>query len=268
MKIIKQNGKMLFLTLLVIILLTIISLYHPIKLAYTSANAIPYIDFSYMTVGTEAEHVSTTVYVNSLYTIANGYIGGETAWRIGDTTKNNTQLSAEHGGVTLVRSDITVTYGSTSGTSDVSPSTVAVTPIEGGEGGYGTFVASKQGSYTITYSYEYTIDDKTYYNYYDMTVTSSLSEINVNLEDNTDNYPPQFRSIDINNETSQEVYEQYADIELPTITVTDDLVNYMNYKINVYHINKDGTRTTISSPLNSLSSFSASDFSYTVYEKQ
>lgn len=265
MKIIKQNGKMLFLTLLVIILLTIISLYHPIKLAYTSANAIPYIDFSYMTVGTEAEHVSTTVYVNSLYTIANGYIGGETAWRIGDTTKNNTQLSAEHGGVTLVRSDITVTYGSTSGTSDVSPSTVAVTPIEGGEGGYGTFVASKQGSYTITYSYEYTIDDKTYYNYYDMTVTSSLSEINVNLEDNTDNYPPQFRSIDINNETLQEVYEQYADIELPTIIVTDDLVNYMNYKINVYHISKDGARTKISSPLNSSSSFSVSDFSYTVY---
>ena len=261
MKIIKQNGKISFLTLLVI-LIALISFYHPIKLAYTSANAIPYIDFSYMTIGTEDEKVSTTVSTGSTYTIANGYIGGDSDWRIGDETKNNTELSSEHGRVTLVRSYITVTYGSSSGTSNVSPATIAVTPIEGG---YGTFVASKQGSYTITYSYEYTIDDKTYYNYYDMTVTSSLSEINVNLEDNTDNYPPQFRSIDINNETSQEVYEQYADIELPTITVTDDLVNYMNYKINVYHINKDGTRTTISSPLNSLSSFSASDFSYTVY---
>lgn len=189
-----KTSKYTFKAFALVLALVFTVLFIPVgELAAWARIAEEYTDYSYMTIGTEDEHVSTTVYTGATYTIANGYIGGDPNWRIGDTGLEGDTLGTVGDGdsrqtVRLVRSDITVTYGSSSGTSDMSPSTIAVDLNVGGEGGYGTFVASKQGTYTITYSYEYTIGDgddaKTYYNYYDMTVTSSLSEVNIDLEEN------------------------------------------------------------------------------------
>ena len=189
MKVKTQKYTFKALALMLALLFTV--LFIPVgELVAWAKIAEEYTDYSYMTIGTEDENVNTTVYTGATYTIANGYIGGNTSFRIGDTNINDTQLSAEHGGVTLIRSDITVTYGASTTTSGSSSASVEVTPIENGKGGYGTFTASRTGTYTVTYSYEYSIGDKTYYNYYDMTVTSSLSEINVNLEDNTEDFFP------------------------------------------------------------------------------
>ncbi len=178
-----------------------------------------YTDYSYMTIGTEDEKVSTTVYTGSTYTIANGYIGGDTTWKIGDTSKEGQNLSEEHGGVTLIKSAITVTYGSSSGTSEITPTPVEVTPLDDGTG-YGTFTASKEGAYTVTYSYEYSIDGKTYYNYYDMTVISSLSEINVDLEANNEDFFPSI--IDLSLFEKDDSNAITKDFNLPIPTITDE----------------------------------------------
>lgn len=176
-----------------------------------------YTDYSYMTIGTEDEKVSTTVYTGSTYTIANGYIGGDTAWKIGDTSKEGQNLSEEHGGVTLIKSAITVTYGSSSGTSEIKPASVEVTKTEDGTS-YGTFVASKEGAYTVTYSYEYSIDGKTYYNYYDMTVTSSLSEVNVDLEANNKDFFPSIIDLSLFEKDDNNAITKDFNLPIPTIT--------------------------------------------------
>ena len=187
------------------------------ELAAWAKIAEEYTDYSYMTIGTEDEKVSTTVYTGSTYTIANGYIGGRSAgFKIGDETKNNTELSS---GVTLIKSEITVTYGSSSGTSEITPTPVEVTPLDDGTG-YGTFTASKEGAYTVTYSYEYSIDGKTYYNYYDMTVISSLSEINVDLEANNEDFFPSI--IDLSLFEKDDSNAITKDFNLPIPTITDE----------------------------------------------
>ena len=176
-----------------------------------------YTDYSYMTIGKEDEKVSTTVYTGSTYTIANGYIGGDTTWKIGDTSKEGQNLSEEHGGVTLIKSAITVTYGSSSGTSEITPTPVEVTPLDDGTG-YGTFTASKEGAYTVTYSYEYSIDGKTYYNYYDMTVISSLSEINVDLEANNEDFFPSIIDLSLFEKDDNNAITKDFNLPIPTIT--------------------------------------------------
>ncbi len=173
-----------------------------------------YTDYSYMTIGKEDEKVSTTVYTGSTYTIANGYIGGSADFKIGDETKNNTELSS---GVTLIKSEITVTYGSSSGTSEITPTPVEVTPLDDGTG-YGTFTASKEGAYTVTYSYEYSIDGKTYYNYYDMTVISSLSEINVDLEANNEDFFPSIIDLSLFEKDDNNAITKDFNLPIPTIT--------------------------------------------------
>ena len=155
MKVKTQKYTFKALALMLALLFTV--LFIPVgELVAWAKIAEEYTDYSYMTIGTEDEKVSTTVYTGSTYTIANGYIGGDTAWKIGDTSKEGQNLSEEHGGVTLIKSAITVTYGSSSGTSEIKPASVEVTKTEDGTS-YGTFVASKEGAYTVTYSYEYSI---------------------------------------------------------------------------------------------------------------
>ena len=222
MKVKTQKYTFKALALMLALLFTV--LFIPVgELVAWAKIAEEYTDYSYMTIGTEDENVNTTVYTGATYTIANGYIGGNTSFRIGDESINDKPLSVEHGGVTLIRSDITVTYGASTTTSGSSSASVEVTPIENGKGGYGTFTASRTGTYTVTYSYEYSIGDKTYYNYYDMTVTSSLSEINVNLEDNTEDFFPSIIDLSLFKEEDKDAQgnltKQFA---LPIPTVTDE----------------------------------------------
>ncbi len=218
MKVKTQKYTFKALALMLALLFTV--LFIPVgELVAWAKIAEEYTDYSYMTIGTKNEKVSTTVYTGSTYTIANGYIGGETAWKIGDASKEGQNLSEEHGGVTLIKSAITVTYGSSSGTSEIKPASVEVTKTEDGTN-YGTFVASKEGAYTVTYSYEYSIDGKTYYNYYDMTVTSSLSEVNVDLEANNKDFFPSI--IDLSLFEKDENNAITKDFNLPIPTITDE----------------------------------------------
>ena len=218
MKVKTQKYTFKALALMLALLFTV--LFIPVgELVAWAKIAEEYTDYSYMTIGTKNEKVSTTVYTGSTYTIANGYIGGETAWKIGDASKEGQNLSEEHGGVTLIKSAITVTYGSSSGTSEIKPASVEVTKTEDGTS-YGTFVASKEGAYTVTYSYEYSIDGKTYYNYYDMTVTSSLSEVNVDLEANNKDFFPSI--IDLSLFEKDDSNAITKDFNLPIPTITDE----------------------------------------------
>ena len=182
-----NTKKYSFKALAIVLALMFTVLFIPVgELAAWARIAEEYADFSYMTIGTESEKVSTTVNMGATYTIANAYIGGSSDWRIGDTSKNETQITEGHGGVTLVRSDVTVTYGTGNNTSEP----IHVTETPDGKGSYGTFVAADKGTYTITYSYVYRIGDKDYYNYYDMTVESVLSTVNINLKENDERLFP------------------------------------------------------------------------------
>ena len=178
------------------------------EMAAWAKIAEEYTDYSYMTIGSEDEKVTTSVYTGATYTIANAYIGGKSSFKIGDEslTTGDAQLSA---GVKLVRSDVTVTYGSSVGSEHGK---VEVTKSEDGSS-YGTFVAEREGAYTVTYSYAYEIDGKTYYNYYDMTVASYVSEVNINLEANQEDFFPSIIDLSL----------LKADkLNLPVPTVTDE----------------------------------------------
>ena len=178
------------------------------EMAAWAKIAEEYTDYSYMTIGSEDEKVTTSVYTGATYTIANAYIGGNSSFKIGDEslTTGDTELST---GVKLVRSDVTVTYGSSIGSEHGK---VEVTKSEDGSS-YGTFVAEREGAYTVTYSYAYEIDGKTYYNYYDMTVASYVSEVNINLESNQQDFFPSIIDLSL----------LKADkLPLPVPTITDE----------------------------------------------
>ena len=212
-----NTKKYSFKALAIVLALMFTVLFIPVgELAAWARIAEEYADFSYMTIGTESEKVSTTVNMGATYTIANAYIGGSSSLRIGaiEGTPQLGTVGDDRQAVTLVRSDVTVTYGTGNSTSEP----IAITEIDGGNGGYGTFVAADKGTYTITYSYVYRIGDKDYYNYYDMTVESVLSTVNINLEDNDERLFPTIIDLSqFEKDTGGNITKDF-DIPVPTIT--------------------------------------------------
>lgn len=79
---------------------------------------------------------------------------------------------------------------------------------------------------------------------YDDAGNANIYGETINILNVVDNIAPIFKTLDTNDEFVKE-YEQGAEIELPSFTVMDDAVDFMDYEINVYYV-KGATKTKIS----------------------
>lgn len=202
-----------------------------------------YTDYSYITIGEEGE-VKNTIYTGNTYTIPRAYIGGNTNYSIGEGNiaegGSGESFNDNSTDVTIRSSKITVTYGSPTVVEGEYVNGVEVdvteTP-EDSEGGYGTFVANNIGTYTITYSYTYTVgsgdDAKTYTNYYDMKVESSVTSASMELDNNSVNVLPDLIDLSLISTTENNVRTfTKEEIPLPLPTIYDeDGEEVENYEI-------------------------------------
>ena len=212
-----SKSKTLFKSFALVLALAFTVLFLPVNEFTTWAEiAKEYTDYSYLRVGKEGESVKNTVYTGDTYTIANAYIGGNENFKIGDEDTIDQYLDAGTNSVQLKASTITVTYGSATSTSENDKEVVNVTD---GENGSKVFVASKQGIYTVTYSYTYEVGGKQYTNYYDMTVESSVTDASLELDNNSKNFLPSIIDLSLMQKGSDDTYQ---DITLPVPTVYDE----------------------------------------------
>ncbi|MGN1201254.1 MAG: hypothetical protein ACI4R8_03250, partial [Candidatus Caccovivens sp.] len=79
---------------------------------------------------------------------------------------------------------------------------------------------------------------------YDDAGNANIYGETINILNVVDNIAPIFKKLDTENEFVKD-YEQGAEIELPSFTVTDDAIDFMDYEINVYYVNGE-TKTKIS----------------------
>lgn len=77
---------------------------------------------------------------------------------------------------------------------------------------------------------------------YDDNGNANIYGETISILNTIDNVPPKFVNA---TEIAQDTYEQGAEIELPSLTVMDDAVSFMDFEVNVYYVNGD-TRTKIS----------------------
>ncbi len=78
---------------------------------------------------------------------------------------------------------------------------------------------------------------------YDDNGNANIYGETISILNTIDNAPPKF--VEPEETISQNTYEQGAEIELPSLTVMDDAVAFMDFEVNVYYVNGD-TRTKIS----------------------
>ncbi len=198
-----------------------------------------YTDYSYITIGEEGE-VKNTIYTGNTYTIPRAFIGGKTAYSIGEgnIAEGGAGQQVGDSDVTIKSSKITVTYGSPTVVEGEYVNGVEVSVTETPDGdGYGTFKANSIGTYTITYSYTYTVGSgdgaKTYTNYYDMKVESSVTSASMELDNNSENVLPDLIDLSLISTTENDVRTfTKEEIALPLPTIYDeDGEEVKNYKI-------------------------------------
>ena len=188
-----------------------------------------YTNYSYITIGEKGE-VSNTIYTGNTYTIPRAFIGGNTSYSIGEGNIAEGGVGQQVGDsdVTIKSSKITVTYGSPTIVEGeyVNGVEVDVTKTPDGSG-YGTFDADNIGTYTITYSYTYTVGSgdsaKTYTNYYDMKVESSVTSATMELDNNSENVLPDIIDLSLISTTDGDVRTfTKEEIPLPLPTIYDE----------------------------------------------
>ena len=269
MKIKKRGKVILFNGLLLMLIFVLIIFLIPINPFKVLAYSVQYPNYSYITIGTVNNKVTDAVSLGEKYDIPNAYIGGYNEDGnnviIGEATSNAIS------GIENLTSSVRVSYETQTffeyETEGDEGYDIENSVIIGGnqikDGYYGYFYATKTGAYTITYSYSYEKDGKIYWNYYDLKVESvEIDDKNENVEEN---YPPTLYKIEIEDETFIEEYLQGEDITLPTVTVIDDYVDFMNYYVSIYSVKEDGSRIEIITPSNSRESKDTNDGTYTVF---
>lgn len=190
-----------------------------------------YTNYSYITIGENGE-VKNTIYTGNTYTIPRAFIGGNSSYSIGEGNiaegGSGESFNDNSTDVTIRSSKITVTYGSPTIIEGEYANGVEVSVTETPEGeGYGTFVANNIGTYTITYSYTYTVgsgdDAKTYTNYYDMKVESSVTSASMELDNNSVNVLPDIIDLSLISTTENNVRTfTMEEIPLPLPTIYDE----------------------------------------------
>ena len=188
MKTNRKNRSILFRGLMLVLAFALMIVYMPLANVMSLVRAATnYTDYNYVTIGTAAKGVTTSVTKGATYKISEAYIGGNTAYVVGGDIDGIEINAADH--VTLKSSNVSVKYSAKtigSITDGVAADGVTLSV----DAGYiGEFTAEKLGSYTITYAYEYYFNgetDNTITNVYELVVTSTLSKAEINFEDNSD----------------------------------------------------------------------------------
>ncbi len=181
----KTNHSVFFKTMVLVLAFALAVLCAPFDALVALAQMSSYTDYSYMTIGKLNDEVKTTVTKGQKYTITEAYIGGGKNFAVGSVAEG-TELATD---VVAGKSEVTVKYA----TQDITDKVVL--DADKTNTVYGSFVADKIGTYTITYSYEYvlnegTADEKTYTNKYELKVNSELDAASISLETNEQNFVP------------------------------------------------------------------------------
>ncbi len=201
---------------MLVLVLALSIIYFPmdaiVALAYQALDS-SIADYSYMTIDDSED--GYTVNKGDSYKIPNAYIGGNDDYVIGDSNLIDSSDYENGSGLTSVSlfgdaifesSNVTVTY-----------SGLVITSSDNEEYN-GTFTASRVGTYTITYSYTYTLNGSTYTNSYELEVESVLASVNLDFEDNTEYFLPSVLDLTL----YQNEDETYDDLYLPLPTITDE----------------------------------------------
>ena len=231
-----KKSKSIFKLLALVLAVAFTVLFIPVnELTAWAKMAQDYVDYSYIKVGDDKQEIKNTIYTGDKYYIPKAYIGGNNSFVIGDgktntiiNDGNSSSTLDEVGDAQLVSSKITVTYGSSTNVSDEGSSNGLTIDVESAtEGNSGSFVASRVGTYTVSYAYTYQVYTsegvKEYENVYDMKVVSSISDASIEIENNGEYLFPSI--IDASLLSKHEVSEgvtQYDDVNLPIPTVYDE----------------------------------------------
>ncbi len=179
------------------------------------------IDYNQITIGTDPKEdgtrteIKTTVTKGGEYNIPYAYIGeSKNDLKIGTVgnsggTKINGSSDDE---VTVTKSAVEVFYSSKDVTKDVS--------VGSSEDYYGSFVASQEGTYTIRYSYTYTLGEKSYTNSYDLKVVSNLPDASFNFKENDEYFIPSIidlKQVKKVNKEGKESYEDFLYLPKPEV---------------------------------------------------
>ena len=214
MKLKRKNRSVLFRGLVLGMAMAFTVLCFPVNELAASAKTLDnFTDYTFMTIGTKKEAVETVVNKGATYVAPKAYIGGDKNRAVG-TSISDKDLSA---GVKLLSSKVTVKYSS-----EIVGEVVDGTPKEGGavtvsSDGNAQFKAERVGSYTVTYSYTYTVKGVEYTNSYDMTVTSEITDADINFEDNQKVFLPSILDLKL-----AEKNGIYKDMYIPMPELLDD----------------------------------------------
>lgn len=235
MKVKRQNHTVVFRGLVLVVAFALAILCMPFNGFVALAQMSQYTDYSYMTIGKVDEEVSTSVVKGETYYIPNAYIGGSDSFVVGKNQSG--ELDSE---VTLQSSTVTVRYSSLTleeiNDSEVTPEETDVTNkvvVTADENNYGYFVASKVGTYTVTYSYTYenASTGKSYTNSYELKIDSELSSATISFDSNEKNFIPSIIDLALAKDG-----DSYKNLNLPLPAVTDEdgeeveNVNYVTSK--------------------------------------
>lgn len=248
MKVKRQNHTVVFRGLVLVVAFALAILCMPFNGLVALAQMSQYTDYSYMTIGKVDEEVSTSVVKGSTYYIPNAYIGGSNNFIVGKTQDGELESN-----VTLQSSKVTVRYSSldlteinssevTSGETDITNKVVVTTD----ENNYGYFVASKVGTYTVTYSYTYkdSSTGKEYTNSYELKVDSEISSATISFDSNEQNFIPSIIDLALAKDG-----DSYKNLNLPLPSITDEdgeEVEDVNYVTSKDAVGEEGSYVLIS----------------------
>ena len=211
MKVKRQKRKILFKGLGLTLALGLSVLCTPIDGLALAAIEDQTTDYNYLTVGTSSEKVDTVIKRGQTYNIPKAYIGGKSTLVVGDESIEGTKVTHSNGSgeyMTIDSSEVTVRYGSAS-----AATTEKIGDFD--EDGNIDFVADKEGTYVITYSYTYTdVLGDTYTNSYDLKVQSELSSASINFNNNQEKFIPSILDLSM--------VEGEANVYIPTPEIKDE----------------------------------------------
>ena len=226
----KTKNRSLFLRSMVLVVAFALAIvFFPVgQFLALAASMEHYVDYSYMTIGNNVQEVETTVTRGAEYKITNAFVGGNKEYVVGRLEAEDT-VTDSLSTATIVSSDVKVSYNSyeyeetTSDADgeDLTNKVVAYVESDDEYGNYyGYFVADRLGTYTITYSYQYTVDssDKVYSNTYEMKVESQVASASIAFRENEEIFIPSI--IDLN--LVEKTEGKYQNLDLPRVDVTDE----------------------------------------------
>lgn len=180
----KTNHTVFFKAMVLVLAFALAVLCAPIDALVALAQTSNYTDYSYMTIGKLNDEIKTTVTKGHKYTIAEAYISGDKNLAIGAASTEGKTVDTDDGQVTFGETSVTVKYSTQDVTNTVKLDSSAANTV------YGSFVADKVGTYTITYAYEYELNGRTYTNKYELKVNSELNGASISFEDNNTDFIP------------------------------------------------------------------------------